>query len=42
MSRDMGEPLDAEMEADLERLEAGEMPDDDMADEPEGDFAGVD
>ncbi|HET8944606.1 MAG TPA: zinc ribbon domain-containing protein [Dehalococcoidia bacterium] len=42
MSRDMGEPLDAEMEADLERLEAGEMPDDDMADEPEEDFAGVD
>ena len=41
MSRDMGEPLDAEMEADLERMEAGEMPDDDMADEPEEDFAGV-
>jgi hypothetical protein len=28
MSRDMGEPLDSEMEADLERMEAGEMPDD--------------
>ncbi len=28
MSRQMGEPLDAEAEADLERLEAGEMPDD--------------
>jgi putative FmdB family regulatory protein len=41
MSRDMGEPLDAEMEADLERMEAGEMPDDDMADEPEEDFADV-
>lgn len=26
MSRRMGEPLDAEMEADLERLEAGEVP----------------
>ena len=28
MSRQMGEPLDAEMEADLDRMEAGEMPDD--------------
>ncbi len=28
MSRQMGEPLDAEMEADLDRLEAGEMSDD--------------
>lgn len=27
MSRSMGEPLDAEMEANLERLEAGEMAD---------------
>ncbi len=27
MSRGLGEPLDAEMEADLERLEAGELPD---------------
>jgi len=42
MSSQMGEPLDAEMEADLERMEAGEMPDDDMADEAEEDFAGVD
>lgn len=42
MSHEMGEPLDAEMEADLERMEAGEMPDDDLADEPEEDFAGVD
>jgi hypothetical protein len=41
MSRQMGEPLDATMEADLERMEAGEMPDD-YADEPEEDFAGVD
>lgn len=41
MSREMGEPLDAEMEADLERMEAGEMPDDDSADEAEEDFAGV-
>ncbi len=28
MSARMGEPLDAEMEADLDRMEAGEMPDD--------------
>src|SRR3990172_9241086 len=28
MSRQMGEPLDAEMESDLERMESGEMPDD--------------
>lgn len=42
MSRQMGEPLDADMEADLERMEAGEMPDDDTADEAEEDFAGVD
>src|SRR3972149_1052665 len=27
MSRQMGEPLDAEMEADLGRMEAGETPD---------------
>ena len=27
MSRQMGEPLDAQMEAELERMEAGEMPD---------------
>ena len=35
MSRQMGEPLDAEMETELERLEAGEMPEDfdDGADE---------
>jgi putative FmdB family regulatory protein len=28
MSRQMGEPLDAEAEAELDRMEAGEMPDD--------------
>ena len=28
MSRQMGEPLDAEMETELERLEAGEVPED--------------
>jgi hypothetical protein len=42
MSREMGEPLDAEMEADLDRMEAGETPDDGLVDEPEEDFAGVD
>jgi len=41
MSREMGEPLDASMRADLERMESGEMPDD-FADEPMEDFAGVD
>jgi hypothetical protein len=41
MSRDMGEPLDADMEADLERMESGEMPDDGFGDEVEEDFAGV-
>jgi putative FmdB family regulatory protein len=40
MSRDMGEPLDASMEADLDRMEAGEMPDDDGG--LEDDFASVD
>ena len=34
MSRQMGEPLDAEAETELERLEAGEMPDE----EPEEGF----
>lgn len=29
MSREMGEPLDAGMQSDLERMEAGEMPEDD-------------
>ena len=37
MSRRMGEPLDAGMESDLERLEAGEMPDEE--DEGEEAFA---
>jgi hypothetical protein len=27
ISREMGEPLDSEMQAELERMEAGEMPD---------------
>ena len=38
MSRRMGEPLDAEAEAELERLEAGEMPDD-LADDGDDAFA---
>ena len=44
MSGQMGEPLDAETEADLERLEAGEMPDDfgDADDAADEEFAGVD
>ena len=41
MSRQMGEPLDAGMEAELERMEAGEMPDDLGGDEGEDEFAGV-
>jgi len=41
MSHQMGEPLDAEMEANLERMEAGEMPDE-LGDEAEDEFAGVD
>lgn len=28
MSREMGEPLDADMQGELERMESGEMPDD--------------
>ena len=40
MSRQMGEPLDAEAEAELERLEAGEMPDDfSDGDDPDDAFA---
>jgi hypothetical protein len=42
MSRQMGEPLDPEMESDLERMEVGEMPDDFAGDEAEDGFAGVD
>ena len=38
MSRQMGEPLEPEMETDLERMEAGEMPED-MGEEDEGDDA---
>jgi hypothetical protein len=41
MSGEMGEPLDAEMQTELERMEAGEMPDDafaDGADAALGDF----
>ena len=41
MSRQTGEPLDAEMQADLERMEAGEMPDD-FGQEGEDEFAGID
>ena len=41
MSDKMGEPLDAEMEANLDRMEAGEMPDD-MGGAAEDEFAGVD
>jgi hypothetical protein len=37
MSRDMGEPLDADMQADLERMESGEMPDDAGGDDAFGD-----
>jgi putative FmdB family regulatory protein len=29
MSREMGEPLDADMQSELERMESGEMPGDD-------------
>jgi len=43
MSSEMGEPLDSETEADLERLEAGEMPDDfGDADGGDEEFASVD
>jgi putative FmdB family regulatory protein len=38
MSREMGEPLDAEMEGELERLEAGEMPGEDADDAPDDDL----
>ncbi len=41
MSRQMGEPMDAEMETELERMEAGEMPDDygDGGDDADNAFA---
>lgn len=43
MSREMGEPMDPQMESELERMEAGEMPEDDFGgnDGLDGDFAGV-
>jgi putative FmdB family regulatory protein len=39
MSREMGEPLDGDMQSELERLEAGETPDGD-SDAPD-DFGGL-
>ena len=41
MSREMGEPLDAEAESELERLESGEMPAD-FGDDGDDEFAGLD
>ncbi len=38
MSSQMGEPMDADMQADLERMEAGELPDDLGGDDAEEDF----
>jgi putative FmdB family regulatory protein len=40
MSREMGEPLDADMQGELERLEAGEMDadDDDLGEDTFGDL----
>lgn len=40
MSRQMGEPLEPDMEADLERMEAGDMPDD-LEGEPGEEFSDV-
>ena len=40
MSRDMGEPLDAGMQSELERMEAGDMSGDDSLDD-EDDFGDV-
>jgi putative FmdB family regulatory protein len=40
MSRQMGEPIDAKMESELERMESGEMPDD--SDEAADAFSDVD
>ena len=43
MSKEMGEPLDADMEGELERMEAGELPSDGDPDDGFGDdFTGVD
>ena len=36
MSRDMGEPLDAEMQGELERMESGEVSGDDSLDDDDG------
>jgi putative FmdB family regulatory protein len=41
MSRQMGEPLDTDMQSELERMEAGEMPDVD-GDSAMDDFSDVD
>ena len=38
MSRQMGEPLDAEMQVDLDRMETGEMPEDTAQDEADDTF----
>lgn len=43
MSREMGEPLDSEMQTELERMEAGEMPSEDFGDGGmEDDFGSLD
>jgi hypothetical protein len=42
MSKEMGEPLDAEMEGQLEEMEAGRMPDDLGDDFGGGEFDDVD
>jgi putative FmdB family regulatory protein len=42
MSREVGEPLDAEAESELERLEAGEMPADFGDDGGDDEFASLD
>jgi putative FmdB family regulatory protein len=42
MSREMGEPLDAEAESELERLESGEMPADFADDGEDDEFADLD
>ncbi|MDP9180107.1 MAG: zinc ribbon domain-containing protein [Chloroflexota bacterium] len=41
MSREMGEPLDGGMQSELERMEAGETPDDDSLDDGDH-FGGLD
>ena len=42
MSREMGEPLDTEMQTELERMEAGEMPDDGFGDDGDDGFDDLD